>query len=67
MLPTQTFSFCPAFHGYVPALRAYTCEIGFEWADCLSLTIIGPVLTFVFLALPSPTVYCCRNARKTLP
>lgn len=35
-----------------PVIGAYTPEIGFEWADWISMIIIGAVLVFVLLAQP---------------
>ncbi|KAL2830149.1 major facilitator superfamily domain-containing protein [Aspergillus pseudoustus] len=35
-----------------PVIGAYTPEIGFEWADWISMIIIGAVLVFVLIAQP---------------
>ncbi|KAH8427417.1 uncharacterized protein LDX57_005132 [Aspergillus melleus] len=35
-----------------PVIGAYTPQIGFEWADWISMIIIGVVLVFVFLVQP---------------
>ncbi|PLB53462.1 MFS general substrate transporter [Aspergillus steynii IBT 23096] len=42
-----------------PVIGAYTPEIGFEWADWISMIIIGAILVFVFFVQPetySPTL-----------
>lgn len=50
-LPLVTFA---AYAGPIlgPVVSAYTPEIGFAWADWLSMIIVGAALAFVLLAQP---------------
>ena len=50
-LPLVTFA---AYAGPIlgPVISAYTPEIGFAWADWISMIIVGSALLFVLLAQP---------------
>ncbi|KAL3437201.1 hypothetical protein BDV09DRAFT_23656 [Aspergillus tetrazonus] len=57
--PTHTFSFylpfvtmCAYTGSSWACAWAYTCNVGFEWADCIPSIIVGAMLAFVLSPYP---------------